>query len=187
MIGRLFGKSEFRYRCRECGRFHSGSPSFSVRYPCYFFDVPEEDRDERIRITDDICLIEPSSDDVDGSMIYCIRVNLVIPIKGSNDPFLWGIWVTQSKESFEEYIATFGEDQSAMGSFGWLPVDLPFYNVSDAGAPLDHLECDVQWGGCGMRPKIALWDNAHQLAIDQRDGINWRKAVKIASVCNTGC
>lgn len=185
MIGRLFGKKTFQYKCHECGKIHEGSPSFSFKYPIYYFDVPEDEREKRISISDDLCQIEPSLDDADGAIIYCIRVILEIPIKGSNEPFTWGVWVTQSKDSFEQYVATFSEDQSAQQSFGWLAVNMPFYNESAINAPLVNLECEVHLGSLGQRPKVVLWENTHSLAVDQRDGISWEKASRIANLTNS--
>lgn len=184
MLGRLFGKKGFSYRCSECGELHTGAPSFSFKYPIYYLDVPEVERENQILLSDDLCQIEPGADDPDGEMIYCIRVILEIPIKGSHDPFTWGVWVTQSKESFERYAETFGEDQSAEVSFGWLAVNMPFYNNTERGEPLEHLECDVQWGIVGQRPEVHLWECDHQLSVDQRNGISWEKAAEIANLAN---
>ncbi|MBO9417711.1 MULTISPECIES: DUF2199 domain-containing protein [unclassified Ruegeria] len=117
-------------------------------------------------------------------IFFCIRTILETLIIGVKDPFTWGVWVTQPKENFDKYVATYGQDQSSFGSFGWLEVNMPFYNLSDAGAPLTHLECDVLWGTKGQRPKAVLWENTHPLAIDQREWISWRKAIKIANIAN---
>ena len=181
---RLFGKRQFRYRCRECGEIHRGSPSFSFKFPAYYFDVPEADRDDRVRISDDICHIKPAKVDEDVEDVFCIRIVLEIPIKGADDPFTRGVWVTQSKDNFENYVETFGQDQAALGSLGWLAVNMPFYNLSDPGAPLLHLECDVQWGTKGRRPKAILWESSHPLSVDQREGISWKKAITIANLAN---
>jgi hypothetical protein len=180
---RLFGKKQFSYLCSECGEIHKGSPSFSFKFPTYFFDVPDAEREERVFVSDDICHIRPAKDD-DGEDVFCIRIVLEVPIKGVDDPFTWGVWVTQSKENFDKYVETFGQDQSTFGSFGWLAVNMPFYNRSDAGAHLVHLECDVQWGTKGQRPKAVLWESAHPLSVDQREGISWKKAIMIANLTN---
>jgi hypothetical protein len=184
LFGRLLGKKTFQYRCDECGKIHKGSPSFSYNFPTYYFDVSESEREGRVRISDDLCEIAPSPEDVDGATIYCIRVILEIPIKGSKEPMTWGVWVSQSKESYDKYIETFDDDQSSFGSFGWLAVNLPYYTASDADEPLQHLECDIEWSGIGQRPKAILWEDSHPLAIDQRNGISWQKAVKIAHIAD---
>jgi len=182
MLGRLFGRKQFRYKCAECGKWHSGSPSFSYQYPVYYFDVPEDERDRRVQVTDDLCQIEPASDDADGAVIYCIRVALDITIIGLDNPFTWGVWVTQSQESFARYVDTFDEDQSAEQSFGWLAVNMPFYNDAGPDEYLTSLECEVNWGPQGQRPTAHLWECDHPLAVDQRNGISWDKAVEIANL-----
>lgn len=184
MFKRLFAKRQFQYKCRECGELHKGSPSYSFEFPPYYFDIPAADRESRVCATDDLCHIRPEKDDVEGEDIFCIRVVLEIPIIGSDAPLTWGVWVTQSKDSFTKYAETFGQDQSSLGSFGWLPVNMPFYNLSDANTPLKHLECDIVWGTKGQRPKAVLWENSHPLSIDQHNGISWKRAMTIANITN---
>ena len=163
---------------------HRGFPSFSFKYPGYYYDVPEGERERRVQIDEDLCRIEPDLEEADDIAIFCIRVILEIPIKGATEPFSWGVWVTQSEDSFEKYAQTFGDDQSSLGSFGWLAVDMPFYKNTNSAMAVDHLECDIQWGNVGQRPKAYLWENDHQLVHDQRNGISWRKATKIANLAN---
>lgn len=33
MFERLLGKKRFKNKCDECGKYHEGSPSFSLKYP----------------------------------------------------------------------------------------------------------------------------------------------------------
>ncbi|MEP4199113.1 MAG: DUF2199 domain-containing protein [Aliishimia sp.] len=184
MFEGLFGKKSFRYKCSECGKTHIGSPSFSLKYPPYFFDVPENQRNDCVQVSEDLCKITPGANNAGDDEIHCLRGILEIPIKGASEPFTWGVWVSQSKEKFDEYVKTFDTDQSDTGSFGWLPVSLPFYNETLAGDPLTHLECDVHWGIKGQRPKVVLWKNQHQLAVDQLKGISWKRAIRIATCAN---
>ena len=182
-MARLFetgsGPRRFEFRCECCGNLFSGSPSFSLRRPEFVFDVPEEERDARVVANNDLCIIYPSADEPDSLPSYWIRAVLDIPIHGAAEPFCWGLWVTQSRESFDRYQATFDLDQSDDGSFGWLPVHMKYYRNSDGSWPM--LECDVRWGPTGSRPTIHLWECDNQLYRDQRDGISWEKAIEIAS------
>ena len=139
------------------------------------------DRDNRVHASDDLCVIMPAQDDLNDNDIYCIRVILEIPIKGAIAPFTWGVWVTQSKENFVKYVETYDQDQSSLDSFGWMPINMPFYNRFDEGRAIEHHECDIQWGTKGQRPKAYLWESSHPLSLDQRKGISWRKAMKIAN------
>ncbi|BEV13117.1 DUF2199 domain-containing protein (plasmid) [Asticcacaulis sp. DW145] len=174
-----FFKKKLRYQCACCGKTYSGSPSFAYLKPSYYFDIPENDRDERITIDTDLCHIkgrvEDSSDD-----IFAIRATLDIPILGMKDPFCWGVWVTQSRENFYRYVETFAEDQSDVVTFGWLAVTMPIYNKCPPDQPHEHLGCDVSWAGEGQRPKIFVQEVDHPLFVDQRDGITRDRAVEIA-------
>jgi hypothetical protein len=51
-----------------------------------------------------------------------VRGLLEMAIAGATEPFLWGVWLTQSEDSFMRYLETFDYDQSGTSSFGWLPV-----------------------------------------------------------------
>lgn len=124
--------------------------------------------------TDDWCIIKD-----EGDTEYYIRTTLAIPIIGTADSFLWGLWVTQSQESFERYRATFDSDQSDDGSFGWLAVTMAPYQ--DPDEPLRWLECAVHWGPAGERPKLELWECDHPLAQDQHNGISIEKAAQMAT------
>lgn len=181
---RLFGLGRdpktFEFECPDCGDIHRGSPSFAYAKPTYYFDVPELERERRIKISDDLCTISPALNDEDGETIHCIRATLDIPIHGASDPFCWGVWVTQSGDSFQRYVETFSGDQSDDGSFGWLAVTMPYYNSNLPGEPFESLACDIEWGPTGKRPKVILQDSTHQLVLDQREGINWDKAIQLA-------
>jgi hypothetical protein len=181
---RLFGLGRnprtFEFKCPDCQDVHRGSPSFAYAKPTYYFDVLEPERDKRIKLSDDLCTILPAEDDEGGEPIYCIRATLDVPIHGAPDPFCWGVWVTQSEENFNKYIETFSNDQSGSGSFGWLAVTMPHYNLSPPGEPFESLACDVEWGAVGKRPKIIIYESAHQLFLDQSNGIDWETAILLA-------
>jgi len=180
----LFSRSrsaEFQFTCSECGERHSGAPSFSERYPTYFFDVPENERGSRIKFDSDLCVIQPEHGS-DDEPIYCIRTILEIPILDSDSVFTWGVWVSQSKDSFEQYVTSYETDQSEYVSFGWLAVTMAPYCRPEQSEALEHLECDVSWGGIDQRPKIQLLENDHPLFFDQKDGITKQRAAEIAQV-----
>ena len=165
-------RKEFSFRCARCGNVHRGSPSFAYAKPPSYFDVPEAERGRRIFLTSDICAID--------DRIFYIRGLLEIPIHGARDPFAWGVWVTQSEESFRRYLETYDRDQSGMGSFGWLGVDLPTYRRTGKGENIEFLKCNVSWGPAGRRPLVELQDSDHPLCADQRHGISWERTIEIA-------
>lgn len=176
-------RKTFRYTCACCGDEFEGAPSFSHDLPAFAHDVPEEEREGRILIASDLCRIRARLNEDSDDDIFAIRVNLEIPIHHSPDPFLWGVWVTQSKESFFRYLETYDDDQSGEASFGWLPVTMAHYREFDATNFRGSLACDVNWGPRGQRPTILLHESDHPLFVDQANGIGWDKAIKIAQEC----
>ena len=115
----------FEFHCSACGQTHSGSPSFAYAYPPLFFSVPEHERQHRVRSSADTCIIDDE--------FFFVRTILEVPIIGAEEPFTWGVWVSQSRESFERYLSTYYQDQSGDRSFGWLTVTIPGY-VDGSGA-----------------------------------------------------
>ena len=162
----------FEFRCTCCDEIHRGSPSFAYTKPFSYFTVPEAERDERIEIDSDTCVI-------DGQEFY-IRTILEIPIEGVEEPFTWGVWVSQSRASFERYIATYNDDQSGDSSFGWLTVTMPGYDRAGPGEDLEHLACEVNWGPPGDRPVLVPHETDHPIFHDFTNGISWDRAIEHA-------
>ncbi len=163
----------FEFQCGECGNWHRGSPSFTYKRPWHYFDIPEAERDKRIKIDKNRCAIDWES--------YYIRVNLEIPIKGVKEGFLWGVWISQSEESFQRYVKTYDQDQSGDGSTGWLEVTMPGY--AKDGEATAVLGCYAEWGDASRIPMITkLFDTDHPIQRDMKDGITWDRAVELAQL-----
>lgn len=168
-------RKTFEFRCADCGEIHRGSPSFAYAKPVCWFIVPEDQRAERLQLDTDTCVL-------DGDEFY-IRTILEIPILDAEEPFTWGVWVSQSEESFRRYVDTYDEDQSGDGSFGWLPVTMPGYDRTADRPDADGFEClgcDVTWRSPGQRPTLTLHENDHPLYHDQVNGISWDRAIELA-------
>jgi len=168
----------FEFRCAECGDLHRGSPSFSYAQPGFVFTVPEEERAARVRQTSDTCIVDDE--------FFFIRGVLELPIHGADEPFTWGVWASQSEESFRRYVDTFDADQSGDGSFGWLDVTMPGYAVPPGEGERVSLACNVQWRGAGERPLIEPQECDHPLYVDFTQGIPWDRAIALARLTMHG-
>ena len=173
-------KRRFEYRCACCGKVHRGSPSVGYIKLGAFFSVPEEEREARVQLTNDLCEIAPPADEPERGTAYFIRTTLDIPIHGVDEPFCWGVWVSQLEEAFRRYVETYHGDQSGMGSFGWLNATMPGYEEHDADGFVRSVPCDVLWDQKGERPKVEVQECDHPLFADQRDGITWERAAELA-------
>ncbi|WP_161973724.1 DUF2199 domain-containing protein [Hwanghaeella grinnelliae] len=179
LFGINLGKKRFEFRCSGCGKMHRGSPSISYPRPIQYYWIPEDERTQRIKDSDDFCIISHTSG-TEEDLDFFIRGTLEIPIHGVDDPFIWGVWVSQSEANFERYLKTYDSDQTGLGSFGWLTVTMPYYNQSEPGEELANVECNVEWGAA--RPKIYVREYDHPLFFDQQNGLPWDKAVEIAQL-----
>ena len=167
-------KKEFEFKCSECDEVHTGSPSFSHNHPALVYSIPEEERENRLYLTDDLCVVDDKH--------FFIRVVLEVPIIGMDDPFTWGVWVSQSEENFMSYQNSFGADQSGNTTFGWLVANVAYYSTNDSNGFYETLKCDVHWREKGKRPYITLHEVKHELFEDQQNGISWNKAIEIAQI-----
>lgn len=92
-----------------------------------------------------------------------------MPIKGTDDTFMWGVWVTLSETNFKRYWDLFDVDPPPPGEgpyFGWLSNRLPSYPDTL------NLKTHVHLRAGRQRPSIVLDPTDHPLAVHQRDGIS---------------
>ena len=150
------------YQCKVCGGIHEGLPDIGFRWPDPYFSVPESERGERIIGNSDVCAIDSEN--------FFIRGVLLIPVLDRNDLFGIGVWVSQSKKSYETYLHNFDTDEIGP-FFGWLSNRLPFYDESTWA-----LKAMAHFQGLGQRPRIELEPCDHPLYHDVSDGIRLEKA-----------
>jgi hypothetical protein len=153
------------YHCHKCGKLHYDLPHIGADKPDNWWDVAEEERERRIELTSDTCII-------DGEHFF-IRGVIQIPVHGQREPFGFNVWVSQKKENFETYLANF--DSREIGPFfGWLCTWIAFYAESTM-----TLKSRALFRGGGLRPLIEVAPTDHPLSIDQRKGITLAKAWEI--------
>lgn len=153
------------FHCSVCGEVHDELPDIGSDRPDPWWNVAEEERDRRIELTSDTCVI-------DGEHFF-IRGVIQIPVHGRSESFGFGVWVSQKRENFEAYVDA--PESSEIGPFfGWLCTGISYY-------PEDTrlLKTYAHFRGGGLRPVIELEPTDHPLSIDQREGITLDKALEI--------
>jgi hypothetical protein len=87
-------------KCARCGQLHDVN-EMEVGYTCpdAYFQMEDAEKKHRAFCNDDLCAI-------DGKGFY-LRGVLELPVRGSDSPFGWGIWVEVAKEHFDRYVALF--------------------------------------------------------------------------------
>jgi hypothetical protein len=158
---------KFRYTCHTCGATHEGLPSFAWDYPIDVLGVPKAERDRRVMLTKDTCIID--------SRWYYIRVCLEIPIHDCSEHLGFGVWVSVSEKNYRLFCDLFHREgrESQEPFFAWLPSVPPGY-------PDAQLKAMVHLRPLPDRPWIELEPTDHPLAIDQREGIPAARAQQIA-------
>jgi hypothetical protein len=159
----------YAFTCSCCGQVHEGSPSFGYKAPMHYDQLSDEDKESIATLSDDLCKIEhPEGTD------YFARVILELPIHGVEEPFLWGVWVSLSQESFETYTASWGTNNESDSYFGWFSNRLPYYPDTI------NLKTNVRPRNGGSRPHIELQACDHLLADHFHNGLTVEQAQVIA-------
>ena len=84
-------------------------PSFSTDAPYYYDSIPVSERADRCELTSDICIVDDE--------FFFVRGLIAIPVEGADEPFTWGVWVSLSRASFDEYMASFeSPDRANLGA-----------------------------------------------------------------------
>lgn len=167
-------KKIFEYKCTCCNEIQRGTPAYGYDMPVFYFDVPEEERKARIFLNTDTCVIDDK--------LFFIKGIIDIPIHGASEPLTWGVWVSQSEESFNLYRETMGTDCTGQGSFGWLAATMPGYNDLDERGNTVQLKCNAKWQTAGQRPVIQVQECDHPLYRDHHEGISWDRAIELVQL-----
>lgn len=160
----------FRFKCRTCEQWHEGVPSLVAEAPLYYYSIPEAERAVRCDLTTDVCIIDEE--------FFFVRGLIEIPVESLEEIFSWGVWMSLSKASFDEYLAHHDNAaRAALGPyFGWLSAALPAYPDTE------NLKTRVHPREPGLRPLVELEPTDHPLAIEQRQGISQQRLAEILEI-----
>jgi hypothetical protein len=162
------------YTCSCCVEYHSELPlNYGSPAPIYYEEATRRERKKRFEINDDLCVM-------DGEHFF-IRGCIEIPVIGSDEPFVWDVWVSLSEENFELTLEHWDDfDREKLEPmFGWLSTTLPLYPETI------NLKTYVHTRSVELRPYIELEPTDHPLSIEQRQGITIDRVKEIAQFfCN---
>jgi hypothetical protein len=157
------------YRCAICRKDHEGLPDLGMKYPDPYLWVPESQRAERTTFTPDACTVRD-----DEGMHYFVRGVIYIPIRGTDDAWGIGAWVSQSQKNFARYVA----NETMEPTLGWLTNRIESYAPTTYG-----LEAKLRFSDARTRPRIELEPGDHPLVVEQRDGITLARAWQVVHAC----
>ena len=115
----------------------------------------------------DMCVIEKED--------FFVRCVLPIPITDVADyEFMWGVWVSLSRENFRKYVELFDKtDRREESYFGWLCNRVPTY------VDTLHLKTNIHLQPHPSRPRVDLELTDHPLTVDQKQGITRDRLLQI--------
>jgi hypothetical protein len=145
--------------------------SFAAEFPDQYANLTREDRDARAVISSDQCIID--------QQWFFVRGCLEIPIAGSDEPFLWGLWVSVREEVFDQIEDCWelqGRERCRGPFKGRLANSLAEY------AETLNLKTKILVQPVGTRPLFVIEESEHPLAIEQTFGITRERALEMASL-----
>jgi hypothetical protein len=159
------------FACTVCGERHDVLPlKYSVKAPQAVLAVSSEELEERVVITADQCVIDNRD--------FYLRGRILVPVRGLDAPFVWGVWAEVSPVNFirsNELWNTEGRERERPFS-GWLNNDLFLFGNTI------NLEVDIHTQPVGQRPQFMISNPDHPLAIQQRHGITIEQVQDIAEM-----
>jgi hypothetical protein len=126
------------------------------------------DEEEIAEISSDFCKIT-HEDQTD----RFIRTTLTIQINDACENLDYGVWVSLSEKSFNEYEADFKSNVEEKTFFGMISNEIPDYEISTLGL---HVNVNTRNGG--IRPEIIPHETEHKLISDWENGITFKEAEK---------
>jgi len=160
----------FQFKCRTCDEIHHGLPAWQFDAPIQVLAIPNAERGARVALTEDDCVI-------DGKEFY-LKGLLELAVQGSPERFVWGVWLSVSPESYSRFATLFDDPERLADEqfFGWLCNELPNYPSTQFLKTMLHIR------EYPVRPWVELEPTSHPLAIDQRDGIPFERAIALAEI-----
>jgi hypothetical protein len=159
-------------KCSTCGRVHEEVPlSFAADFPDMYANMKWEDRDVRAVIGTDQCIIDQK--------LFFIRGCLEIPVIGSEDIFLWGLWALIREEVFDEISElweTLGKEKLQGPFKGRIANSLSEYPETL------NLKCEIIIQPVGARPLFRLDEPEPPLTVEQRIGITRSRALELVGL-----
>jgi hypothetical protein len=161
-------KNESEFACVECGQIHSGWPALAFSSPANYHELKEEERENIAEIDSDFCTITyPDQTD------RFIRVSLTQLVNDAQEDLEYGLWVSLSEKSFENYRENYNNDNHITEYFGWLCSRIPEYENTQS------IPTTVVTQAGNQRPIIYPHkDHDHPFVQDYYQGISSHEAQK---------
>src|SRR5919202_316651 len=101
-----------KYVCSCCGQEHEEYPALTFSSPTFFNDLTDEEKENKAEISSDFCVIyHPEQTD------RFIRGTLTQKIVDHCENLEYGLWVSLSEKSFQDYSDNFNNENHVTSYF----------------------------------------------------------------------
>jgi hypothetical protein len=136
------------FTCSVCGQMHEGFPALGSDAPYLYHNLSEAEKEDLAELSDDFCIIRhPDQTD------RFIRVVLNQKIIDFPEPLQYGLWVSLSEKSFNDYKKHYNSTDHFTTYFGYLCSRLPDYENTLS------IRTNVQTAADSNRPEIFPHDD----------------------------
>lgn len=155
-----------KYTCSCCGKEHTEWPALAYSSPANYNNLPEEEQQSIGTLTGDFCTIKhPDQTD------KFIRCTLTQKVIDHCEDLEYGLWVSLSDKSYQDYSDNYNNENHEATYFGWLCNDLPDYNFEDS------IPTTVFTRTGNQRPEIVPFEDFdHPFVKDYYNGITKAEA-----------
>ena len=158
--------SKPKFKCSQCGEYHEEWPALGKKSPWHYHTLPEHKKEQIAYLNDDFCEIR-----WDDQTDKFIRTVLAIPVIDFHLNLEYGLWVSVSAKSYEEYNTNFDSMAYESGFFGWICNKINGYKDTL------QIPTDVIVHPGTQRPRLKPHaDHQHQLVLDFYNGISREEA-----------
>ncbi len=157
-----------KYKCNNCGQEHYSWPALAYDSPTAYHILSVSDKENIAELDSDFCIIKHP-----GRIDRFIRCTLKQRVSDHCDYLEYGLWVSLSGKSFQDYADNFDNKYHEVGYFGWLSNNLPDYEFNKS------VPMNVYTKSGNQRPEIEPHDDfEHPFVFDYYNGITKAEAEK---------
>ncbi|NTS44016.1 DUF2199 domain-containing protein [Flavisolibacter sp. BT320] len=158
-----------KYTCETCGKEHESWPAIGFDAPYHYYCLNDEEKDAIAELSSDFCTIR-YEDQTD----HFIRAVLFQKVNGHCEHLHYGVWVSLSEKSFQDYKDNFQNDSHEATYFGYLGSWLPGYNDTTS------IKTNVELLPGGNRPEVIPHNDQeeHPFVADYYNGVPLKEAEK---------
>ncbi|RKS23216.1 hypothetical protein CLV94_2121 [Flavobacterium endophyticum] len=155
-----------KYICDCCGKECEDWPALAFSSPLYYDILPKKDKKEIAELSSDFCSIH-HADQTD----RFVRGVLFQKVNNHCEDLHYGLWVSFSEKSYQDYKDNFDNKEHEGSYFGWLCNDIPDYDFEES------IPTSVYTRKGGDRPEIVPHkDFDHPFVRDYYNGVSKEEA-----------